>query len=294
MGTPPALSRRQFASWGADMANAILSLPTWLSGILIIGGFTALSIGAMLLVRERVHRSMGEMHNEVAGFLIAVVGVMYAVLLAFLIIVDWEQFNAANSTVTNESSTLTSLSHETGLLPSSVRPEAQTSLRTYTSDVITREWKTMEQGNDSPAVDADLTRIYQVYDGLNRTGSGQGTTDESFRLLDQLSAQRTARVAASRESLNPVFWVVLILGAVVTVGYTILFYLDNVVIQALMTGGLAALIASLLFLLLVVDHPFVGDIHISSESLRFALEHMTAHPPAAGAGGIPLPGKSGP
>lgn len=272
------------------MAEAILSLPTWLTGVLIIGGFTALSIGCLLLLRGWVRRSLVEMHNDVAGFLIAVVGVMYAVLLAFLIIVDWEQFNAASRMATDESSTLTSMYHETGLLPQAIRPEARASLRTYTHRVIDDEWKTMQKGKGSPLVDTALTRMYRVYDGLNRTKAGQGTTDESFRLLDELSAQRAARLAASNESLNGVFWLVLIIGAIITVGYSLIFYLENVRMQMVMTGGLAALIAALLFLLLVVDHPFLGDVHISSESFRAALEQMGAQAPGGAAGGSSIPG----
>jgi hypothetical protein len=61
--------------------------------------------------------------------------------------------------------------------------------------------------------------------------------------------------------------------------------------QALMTGGLALLIASLLFLLLVVDHPFTGDVHVSSESLRVALEHMGSAPHGGAAANISIPGR---
>jgi hypothetical protein len=84
---------------------------------------------------------------------------------------------------------------------------------------------------------------------------------------------------------------VLIIGAIVTVGYTIIFYLENAAMQGLMTGGLALLIASLLFLLLVVDHPFRGDIHVSSESLRVALEHMSGSGHGGTATAISIPGR---
>jgi hypothetical protein len=43
-----------------------------------------------------------EQHNEVAGFIIAVIGGLYAVLLAFVVISVWEQFDAAQTDASRE------------------------------------------------------------------------------------------------------------------------------------------------------------------------------------------------
>jgi hypothetical protein len=37
-------------------------------------------------------------HNDVAGFIYAVLGVVYAVLLALVVIAVWEEFDAAKDT----------------------------------------------------------------------------------------------------------------------------------------------------------------------------------------------------
>ena len=41
-------------------------------------------------------------HDDVAGFILAVVGVVYAVTLAFIVIVTWEELRHANDTVSPE------------------------------------------------------------------------------------------------------------------------------------------------------------------------------------------------
>jgi hypothetical protein len=46
----------------------------------------AASVGGLLLVRRRIALATLEQHNEVAGFIIAVIGGLYAVLLAFVVI----------------------------------------------------------------------------------------------------------------------------------------------------------------------------------------------------------------
>ena len=55
-----------------------------------------------LVVRRLVRLDRLRTNNEVAGFKFATVGVLYAVLLAFAIIVVWEKFNVSENDVARE------------------------------------------------------------------------------------------------------------------------------------------------------------------------------------------------
>src|SRR5437588_1917299 len=118
------------------MEFGLLSLPAWLSALLVIGGGVALSIGFMLATRRFVGQNYAEMHNHVVGFVYAVLGVVYAVMLAFLVIAAWEQLGSADNAVIAEASTLSTLYRQTTLLPPPIRQQAQVQLRGYTRDVI--------------------------------------------------------------------------------------------------------------------------------------------------------------
>jgi hypothetical protein len=76
--------------------------PLWLSGMLLVGLTTALAMIGPRLVRRYVTLEKLTTNNEVAGFKFATVGVLYAVLLAFAIIVVWEKFNDAENHVAQE------------------------------------------------------------------------------------------------------------------------------------------------------------------------------------------------
>src|SRR5271170_958186 len=80
----------------------LTSAPLWLSGLLIVGVGTALSMLGPVIVRRYVTLERLTANNEIAGFKYAVVGVLYAVLLAFAIIVVWEKFNDAEANVAQE------------------------------------------------------------------------------------------------------------------------------------------------------------------------------------------------
>ncbi len=77
-------------------------LPVWLSGLILVGLPTLLAVGAQVLLRRNLGLERLRSNNEVAGFKFAAVGVLYAVLLAFAVIVVWEKFSDAESRVSEE------------------------------------------------------------------------------------------------------------------------------------------------------------------------------------------------
>lgn len=69
---------------------------------MIIGLGTLLSMLGPALVRRYVDIKRLTANNEVAGFKFATIGVLYAVLLAFAIIVVWQKFSDAEVNVVRE------------------------------------------------------------------------------------------------------------------------------------------------------------------------------------------------
>src|SRR5271169_589970 len=93
----------------ALMIFFLTSAPLWLSGLLVVGLGTALSLLGPVVVRHYVTLERLTANNEIAGFKYAVVGVLYAVVLAFAIIVVWEKFNDAEANVAQEAGAATTI-----------------------------------------------------------------------------------------------------------------------------------------------------------------------------------------
>src|SRR5215475_14898879 len=79
------------------MTFFLTTLPLWLSAVILIVPTTLLAMAGPLIVRRYVAVNQLRTNNEVAGFKFATVGVLYAVLLAFAVVVVWEKFNQAES-----------------------------------------------------------------------------------------------------------------------------------------------------------------------------------------------------
>src|SRR5499433_3737817 len=84
------------------MTFFLTTLPLWLSAVILIVPTTLLAMAGPVIVRRYVDVNQLRTNNEVAGFKYATVGVLYAVLLAFAVVVVWEKFNQAESEVAKE------------------------------------------------------------------------------------------------------------------------------------------------------------------------------------------------
>jgi uncharacterized protein DUF4239 len=255
----------------------VLNVPTALLGLAVVVIATALSIGGLVFVRRSVKLSTLESHHEVAGFILAVVGVVYAVLLAFVVVVTWQQFEDARAAADREAALIEGLYRTSGALPTG-GPQMQVALRDYTQSVVEQEWPEMEEHHrESRHTDVALDRVWETLGAARPQGRQQTAFyDEAVTdLLDTAELRRT-RVLTSGTHLPLPVWVVLIAGAVISVGFTYFFGVRNFVAQALMVGALAAMTGLVLFLILSLDLPYTGDVGVGPAAMKDVLEE-TAH-----------------
>jgi hypothetical protein len=84
-------------------------------GLLMVILALLLAVGGLALVGYLVPWQVRQRHNDVAGFIYAVLGVVYAVWLGFVTLAVWEDFEVARSTAHSEANELAEhfwLAHE--------------------------------------------------------------------------------------------------------------------------------------------------------------------------------------
>jgi hypothetical protein len=69
-------------------------------------------------------------------------------------------------------------------------------------------------------------------------------------------------------------WSILVFGAILTIAFTFFFGNVNLHAQILMTGILAAIVFMGLLVIISVDHPFTGPVHIGSDPLQQVLDDL--------------------
>src|ERR687893_2403195 len=115
-------------------------------GVLVVFVVSAAAVAGLMLVQRFVSPELRERHNDVAGFVYAGVGVVYAVLLALVVIAVWKQYQRAGETVETEANAVAEIAWLAHRLPESERHQLQERARSYAREVVDQEWPLMEQG----------------------------------------------------------------------------------------------------------------------------------------------------
>lgn len=245
------------------MARTLIHLNLWVLGGLLVLVVPLLVVAVQATIRRLAPAIVSGEHNEVAGFLIAVVGVVYAVTLAFIVIVTWEEFRDARDTVEEEAGALRALYRDTRPLPEPVATQSGQLIVRYAEEVSTTEWAAMDSGRSGTTsfrIIGDLfSTLGQVRD---LTPTQQTFLSNALDRLNEVTVRRAQRIGASEESTPPVLWAAIIVGGIVTLGFALIFGVSNEQLHYLMVGGFAAVLALQVFVILVLSHPFSGQIRV--------------------------------
>ncbi len=252
------------------MIEWIESLPTAGSGIVIVGGFLLGTFLVGYFVGKLAPREIRMEHNDLAGFILAVIGVIYAVLLAFVTIGVWERFQQAESRSYEEAGALSLIYRDADMFPQ--RQALRAAIRQYTETVVVDEWPKMRRGQQSEMADRQLEKVDSIVRSLPITSqSEQDVHDQMLTAMNTTLTDRDVRLSEDATGINGIMWMTLVAGAVVTVGFTYLFGFRRDVMQQLMTGALSVLIGLVLFLTVALNYPYRGGISVQPEAFHNAL-----------------------
>ena len=248
------------------------AVQTVLSGVAVTGLSVAVALSGLHLVRRRFPDSARRANNEVAGFFLAVLGVMYAVLLAFVVVTVWERFDRAETAVDGEANELVAVYRLALALPDPVGPRLRETAREYAAAMIDEEWPAMARGELGP-------RTGRLNDGLWATATTFEPSTERDRLLQaetldrlhEVDDDRRLRQLASQSGLPGILWGLLIGGAIITVAFTYFFSSPSPRAQYTMTALYTASIVFVLLLIQLLNFPFRGALRVTPEAFVLAL-----------------------
>jgi protein-S-isoprenylcysteine O-methyltransferase Ste14 len=230
------------------------------------------AVVGLVLVQRLVPPDRREEQNNVAGFIFAVLGVAYAVLLAFVLIAVWEEYKTAQTTVESEANELAGVYFLASELPESERTNVQDLARTYARVVVEQEWPMMEQGQTSPRADSLLRQLrLKLLEFDPHTKGEQVLYERGLTDLHNAIDARRSRLLEVREGIPNLLWVVLVVGGVITVSFTYLFGLKSNLAHALMVAALTLLICGVLFTIGEFNNSFSGPVEIQPEAFREVL-----------------------
>lgn len=246
------------------MQSILFHVPSVILCLLMVGGSVAMTILGLLVTRRFVSHHRLKAHNDVSGPIFSTLGVVYAVLLAFVVVVVWERFDKTDMNAQKEANCLVDLWRDSESFAPEFKGKMQGLFRDYSRIVVDEEWGMLAKGQMSPKANAIVKEIWGLYSSyLPRNATEQAFFEESVRKLNEFGEFRVMRIVDSRSGIHSILWLVLILGGIVTITFTFFFGAESLRTQAAMAVLLAVIISLIIFTIISLDYPFTGSVMIS-------------------------------
>jgi hypothetical protein len=237
------------------------------------------SLVAAALLGRRVHRYLPEDHlsadsRDSVKLAMGLVATMTALVLGLLVSSAKDGYDTKRSEVIQMAAKVTFLDRVLALYGPEAA-EARADLRAAVADAVQRIWPTDQSGPgqlgaNQQAGDAVYVTIQRLspHDDTQRALKAQVGT-----LLVDLGQLRTLLVAQSIPSISKPMLIILVSWLVVIFfGFSVVAPPNATTTLALVTSAFS--VACAIFLILELDQPFGGLIHIPSEPMINVLDHL--------------------
>lgn len=219
-------------------------------------------------------------HHDVAGFLVAVVGVLYAVVLGFLVISVWSGFDQAQRNADAETTAIADALYAARTLPPETRRRVRGLLGQYAYEVRDTEWAMLANGEEDAHARTLMVDALQEIASMEiprgrdqaellRLSSLRESALASFR---EVAAHRRLRVLDAQSHVHETMYFAIAAGGLILFVFVFLFGVDNMALQLVMTGLVAAMIGLQIGVIFEMDRPFWGAIHVTSDAWTLLIQ----------------------
>jgi hypothetical protein len=238
------------------------------AAILIILASAGLSAVLAALARRRIRVDVLRQHHDVGSTAFLQLGVLYAVLLAFVFSQVWQEYNVAQQAIAIESSGLHGAAILAETLPEPTREDIGRAVTAYVRAVVEKEWPAMAHRRASQAAMIAFQDLWQAIARFEAEGRSVETRAQMLNLLATAHEQREIRLYQMGQGVPMPLWVLLVLLSLLLVVLVALAGIDSMVSVMVFTGLFAGALASILVLVRLLDFPFEGALAVSP--FRFA------------------------
>jgi Protein of unknown function (DUF4239) len=249
----------------------VYDLPNWLFGTLIVAVFVAIGLGGLFLTRGWVRRlhHVEHTYNDIVGFYMAGVTVLYGVSVGLLAIGAWATFSEVQGKVDHEASALGALYRDISAYPEPVRSLLQEDLRRYTREVIDVGWPMQRQGivpNNANSVLSAFQEHFMSFEP--ETERQEILAAEAYKAFNELTESRRSRLNSVSAEMPGPLWTLTIAGALICIAVSWFFHTGNFSVHFWMTVLFSSLLGLLIYLIAVLDNPYRGKVSVTPEPLE--------------------------
>lgn len=233
----------------------------WLIPVIVLA-VVASAVTAKLLVRRRAPEGGWFTDLTRSAGSLTLIGTMFAVMLAFVILFALQSFQRAREGASIEAIATTELNSVAALLPAPVNDRLRGDLVCYARAVVADEWPAMRDGQSSDLTESWVDRLHRDFaTAMPADARQQAAFAQWFDQEAQRRDGRRERLAEAAPTLPAPLWFALGIGATLTLTYMVVQAdpRENKFIQALPIACVSALITAGLLLVFFLDRPYTGE-----------------------------------
>jgi hypothetical protein len=233
---------------------------TWLAPIIVIA-VVALAVTAKLLVRRRAPEGGWFTDFTRSAGSLTLIGTMFAVMLAFVILFALQSFQRAREGASIEAVAVTEMNSVASVFPQPTNGRLRGGLICYGRAVVHDEWPAMKDGRSSELVESWIDTLQSDFSGAAPQAAREDAAySQWFDQAAQRRDGRRERLAETTSALPLPLWFALVIGATATLTYMVVQAdrRENLFIQALPIACVSAVMTAGLLVVVFLDHPYSG------------------------------------
>ena len=261
-------------------------MPIWLyevspilSAFLILAFIEIVALIGLVFTRRfilpRLHYHDGA--NDAVSGTVQAIGVFYGITVGLIAIGVWNTNSSASDLVSKEAAAISSLFRDVSGYPSPLREELRRSLREYTVFVINQAWPAQKIGQGQ-----QIDRGTEILDDFQSklfafqpaNASQTALHSEALRAYNDLVEYRRLRIDAVGSGLSNVMWMVIWIGAAISIGIAYFFNIPDLKLHGILVILMSGFLSMVLFMIVINDKPFYGHASISSDPYKLILERV--------------------
>jgi hypothetical protein len=234
-----------------------------------------LSFFSHKVVKRLFHHTVLKDNKDAITNYVNVLSILYSIVLAFIVISAWENYEKVEETMENEANAVANVYHYLNVFPDTTQNRIQGEIKKYVSLVIKEDWEKQQWGKESEEAD---NIIHGLGDQIHPK------TPEELQVYPLLIEQinycciyRRMRVSSAAADIPLLIWSILLIGALVLIFLSSFFYLEHSILKKFLSGTLSAFIFILLFIAFALSNPYKGSTKLKPEPFEELISHTFKH-----------------
>jgi Protein of unknown function (DUF4239) len=226
------------------------------------------------LLHRFVHHDTFRRYHDVGYAVFLQLGVIFAVLLAFVFNNVWSDYNVASQAIDSECASLHGMAILSDRLPPPARGAILDDLHAYLTTVLDREWPDMQRRNESRVAGATFQLLWQTIGTVNMDPADHQIRGQLLSLVAAAHQSRETRLFQMTQSVPALIWSLLLIFASALIGCMLVFAAEASTSKAVLVGVFTSCLTLALLTVHVLDFPFESALQLPSRDFNETLQKV--------------------